>query len=458
MAKTETNGGIKYTYHDHEAKWKCLVKSYIYKFPMTSSAKIVDKNKKAIELVVGTTYTSSYKTTIKGQQDLAWYYIPKLKGWIPWKLKDKQIVRRSGPIIYCELEKKTADPPKKEDDEVNDEPAPSIYDLHQKNIGEFNSYMKSQIMTKADGRKWSTQFDRLQFANPYHAIPNTREYLFFTKPDLHIFRPGTNTLNLELGNDAFWLEMMAKYKNVVMNLQSSAGKGDTNSMPFMPLLSNAVVSSIDLPGVTGETMDTPQTIYGTSLQYRMGSLKSDESFDFSLEFSDSPSLEIYHLFKMYDSYATLKALGVVSPPMYKDAINSMNRYTVDRILHDQIGIYKIITSDDMETILYYAYYCGCFPKTTARDTFKDMETGIQRYSIDWHAQFVEDMNPLILVDFTELCKKHINEKSDTQVPLWHDKKGHIDGNWLSCPYIYLATDSNSSTGYSYKLRWFKKKK
>jgi len=300
----------------------------------------------------------------------------------------------------------------------------------------------------------------MQFANLHRAIGTTREYLFFVKPDLHIYTPGTKKLNKELGNDAFWIELNDKYSKIICQLQKSAGNPDTSEItrtPFMPILTNTVVSSLDLPSINAETTDTPQTIYGTTIQYRQSSMRSDENFDFSLEFYDTPNLEVYHLFKAWDEYEKLKTLGVVSPPMYNSSKkDAMNRYIVDKILHDQIGIYKFIVGDDMETIIYYAYFCGCFPKSVPRDTFKEIESGLIRYSVDWHAQFVEDMNPLILADFNELARTYVNPKTDRMISLWDFENNRINGEWAASPYI-VTYNSPTTAKRIYKLKWFNKK-
>jgi hypothetical protein len=327
----------------------------------------------------------------------------------------------------------------------------NINSIFNPNDEEYKNFLRSKMLIKEDGSLLNTKFNRMQFVNPYHTISSTREFLFFTKPDLHIRIPGTTTLNKELGNDPYWVELNTYYKRVVHQLQMGA---DNDSNPFIPLLTNQSASSLDLPTVSLETNDTPQTIYGTSIQYPQGSFKSDESFDFSLEFYDDPWLDVYQFFKAWNEYENLKTLGRVSPPMYSSNSYAISSYTINKILHDQIGIFKFIVDDDMETIIHYSYLCGCFPKSVPRDTFKEIEPGLIRYSIDWHAQFVEDSNPSILVDFDQLCNKYKRVDFNNLVSIWDMNGRHVNGNWAACPYIVWTSDTSRPTNRKYLLKWY----
>lgn len=449
MPNTVNWNGRTYTKHEHVAMWGVLKDSYVYFKPYIDSNKVYSG--KLIK--TGSLYKSKSKTTING---LAWYYFSDLGGWVPWKMGSSQIIKRSGNVIFCEEEKG------KEENVIESfsqkKEVPKINNIMSTDSTEYKDFLRANMIIKDDANLWTSKFNRVQFPNPYNAVGTTREYLFFTKPDLHIFKPGTTVLNPELSNDPFWIEMQTRYQRVIRQLQLSA---DNTTMPFMQLLSNAVASSLDLPSSNGETTETGQTVYGTTIQYRQGSFKSDENYDFSLEFTDNASLEVYHLFKMYNEYENLKALGVVTPPSYGKSISgkSLNRYTVDRILHDQIGIFKIIVEEDMETILHYSYLWGCFSKSVPRDTFREVEPGLIKYSIDWHAQFVDDMQPEILIDFNALCSQYLDPSKSSESYLWNNsyKGGMINGRWPSCPYITISPDNTRPTGYRYKLKWFDRK-
>lgn len=343
----------------------------------------------------------------------------------------------------------------------------------------YKHMKRSNFMIYDDHRIWDRKFNRMQYANPYITVNNTREYLFFTKPDLHIVNVQTKGLRKELRYSSFWREEFARYRRIISDLQVSARrtsntyngntKGKENYIAhdrhvFIPLLTNAVNSTLDLPSVSAETTDTPQTINGTAIQYRKSSTKSDEGYDFSLDFIDAPWLDVYHFFKMWDEYETLKSIGYIGPPQFSkdkgDTDESTGYYRINKILHDQIAIYKfVVDGDDMETILFYAKLIGCFPKSVPRDAWSSFKgEGYISYSVDWHAQFVEDMNPNILFEFNELCysyfKRVPDEKKFKYIPPYSENYHEANGGFRKHPYIVEADAVNAPNSVRYLLRWY----
>ena len=84
-----------------------------------------------------------------------------------------------------------------------------------------------------------------------------------------------------------------------------------------------------------------------------------------------------------------------------------------------MGIYKFIVAEDMETIIYYAYFWGVFPTSTPREVFGDplFSDGLT-FTVNFKAAFMEDMNPVILKQFNQLMQ-----------PLL-DANGINKNNWL----------------------------
>lgn len=382
------------------------------------------------------------------------------------------------------LTKKKGEKPIPTDLEVTDHDDKDQFD----NISEkaFKHALRARTIIYEDRDKWDYKYNRMQWANPYYAIGPTREYLFFTKPDLHIMGKSTDDAFIDTDKlnptirDTFWVEMKEKYRGIIADLQYSSKRLDVNDKTsvedirhdrseFIRILTNAVSGTLDLPDVSSDTVDTPANIYGTTLQYKKSGAKSDEGFDFSLEFTDNQQLEVYHLFKMWSEYSNLKDIGMVTPPGPKN----LNPYRINHILHDQIGIFKFIVDEDMETIIYYAYLTGCFPKSVPRGSFANINPGLINYSIDWHAQFVEDMNPLILLHFNMLVRKQLNmyrfsngkyltpltdetlrKRGKKYRPIYNNERQEINGGWRDIPIIHKITDKSLPTGSRYLLKWY----
>ena len=282
-------------------------------------------------------------------------------------------------------------------------------------------YHSSNIYTETETDLFHNRY-RYGVLNAYQTLTNSREFLFFTKPDLNIIPSSDNNtpvvnisgssidyntyLNGVLQNYPYWIELCQRYPGVIECLESSLhlnGRID----PFNHLLANMVQSNIDVPGLSAEMTETPTNMYGVGYNYRGSSEASDDGFDFSLEFKDTKYLPVYNFFKAYEEYETLKHHGVIAPHI---------QYIFDKVLHDQYSIYKFVVGDDGETIIYYAKYYGVKSKSLPRDVFNanTYDNGLS-YSVDFNAAFVEDMNPLILSDFNYLAYNY-----------WKSKKNFID--------------------------------
>lgn len=288
---------------------------------------------------------------------------------------------------------------------------------------------------------------RFGLFNPYGAISTTREFLFFTKPDLHIVKRDDdtgdiqNTLNSGLHDVPFWTELYANRKNTIAMLQSSYRYPND---PFNHFLQNQVISNLDVPALSAETIDTPTNMYGVGYSYRGSSEASDDNPEFSLEFRDSRWLDTYYFFKAYEEYETLKHHGVIRP---------WRKYIQEKIIHDQFSIYKFLVDEDMETIVYYGKMYGVMPKSLPRDVFSNptFDNGLS-YSIDFKAAFYEDMKPDIIADFNSLSKEYY-ASLPYNISVYNKVMDRTDNRAAKAAYIDKVKSNNSPTGFVYKLRW-----
>ena len=338
------------------------------------------------------------------------------------------------------------------------------------NLSDMNEMLWANGIYNRQDIQWYTRFKRFGMGvlDPFNAPSGSKEYLFFTKPDLHLVEPGTDTLNPELSNQPYFHELLERYPDVIGQLQlhsSIGGKG-----PFMAVLTNSVKSTLELPEITSTVIETPQTIYGTGYNYRGWGYSSDEKLEFSLEFEDTKYLEIYNLIKAYEEYERLKHLGLVTPPNIDGAEEvtgknglkfSYNYYVRNKVLHDQFSIYKFIVEDDGETIMYYAKLWGVFFKNVPRDTFSELKVdGGITYAVNFEAAFVDDMNPTILSDFNQLVLPY--RYTTKELPVYDVNKRMIDGSWADMPMVFKVPVKNNGNwlgpgkmSHTYKLKWRK---
>lgn len=287
---------------------------------------------------------------------------------------------------------------------------------------------------------------RFGILNPYESLTACKEYLFFTKPDLNIYpRDNTNgtpskELNSYLQSKPYWRELVDKNPEVIKLLQLSLNPGDK----FNHLLENMVQSNLDIPGVTAEMIETPNNMYGVGYTYRGSSEASDDSFDFSLEFKDTKYLPVYHFFKAYEDYETMKHHGQLEP---------WRQYIMDKILYDQYSIYKFIVDEDGETIIYYAKFFGVKSKSLPRDVFSNtnFDNGLS-YSIDFNAAFFDDMKPYILTNFNEISRSFY-ESRKYQVDIHNHVLDRPDNRAAKAAFVVSEASTLAPGGKVYKLKW-----
>lgn len=277
------------------------------------------------------------------------------------------------------------------------------------------------------------------------------EYLFFTKPDLNIFS-GSNYdsgLNSTLASIPFFVETNTRNGDALRQLQYSVKDSTGVNNPFMYLLTNGVTSKLDLPGISAESRESTANIMGTSIQYRGHSYKSDNSYDFSLSFNDTAYLEIYTLVKAYDEYMRLLKTGEIEPKY---------TYILNRIISEQFSIYKFLIGEDGETILYYAKLTGCYFTDVPRSDLSDPGNDGFKFSVSFHAQFVEDSNPMIINEFNRVSPGR--DKTD-YADTYNFKNNVVDNSWVRWPKIVAVRKESDKqvkrrgTTYDYRLKWIK---
>jgi hypothetical protein len=329
-----------------------------------------------------------------------------------------------------------------------------------KNIGK--SLAANKIFSKNDIELYN-MYSRYGYIPLYTNEQVCREYLFFTKPDLNIFGDGKSSLvrydaelNKSLADIPFFTEANIRNGNALRQLQYSVmDNHPTKSAqnPFMYLLSNTVSSKLDLPSISAETRESTANIMGTSLQYRGHSYKSDNGYDFSLSFTDTAYLDVYTLVKAYDEYIRLLKTG-------ENDLRPMRRYIISRIVSEQFSIYKFLIGEDGETILFYAKLTGCYFTDVPRSDMSDPGNDGFKYSVSFHAQFVEDSNPIILSEFNRISPSRLSN-TYADVNTYDIDNAVVDNTWVRWPKIVAVESSTDlrvkrrGTNKDYRMKWFK---
>jgi hypothetical protein len=275
------------------------------------------------------------------------------------------------------------------------------------------------------------KFARYERLDPHNWLGSTREYIFFTTPDLQLFK--NNTLNEYVAKNSLMVEAYKRYTEVLKSLSYSAcGK------PFVNLLSNYKRSNVDIPDInTSSDYETSKNILGSSIFYRGTSYEADENHEFSVEFEDTRYLEVYMWFRLFDEYERMKHYGLI------DFVD--DSYLDNKIIHDQMAMYKFIVGDDGESIIHYSKYYGVYPKNVPRGTFSDLPAdGNIKFTINFKSSFVEDMDPNIIHDFNEVARKI--PAGDPKLGGYIDRFGGWSGEFMQRPYILIPNSAVNIAG------------
>ena len=133
-------------------------------------------------------------------------------------------------------------------------------------------------------------------------------------------------------------------------------------------------------------------------------------------------------------------------------------FAEQKIVHDKMTLFKFIVGEDGETILHWAQWWGVLPTSVPRDAFSDMsQDGHLKFTVNFKADFVEDMNPITLKHFNALAKTISCSKRS--IPLWDSENQIVSGENVKKPYIenYTAQSNGKQTFKNtmkqYKLKW-----
>lgn len=322
------------------------------------------------------------------------------------------------------------------------------------NLYHSNNLRMSRSEIYTEDRMFNQTF-RFGMYNPFGQISTAREFVFFTKPDLHIFKTDDKTMQVyrDQLNDGlgsyFWSELTTTKKRIVESLQASYTANDVKARdPFNHLLQNTLVSNLEVPSLNAPSIETSTNTYGVSLTYRGSSEDSDDGPEFSLEFKDDRYLNVYTFFRAYEEYETLKKHGIIKPQL---------QYIYNKILHDQFCIYKFIVDEDMETIIYWGKYYGVYPTSLPRDAFNNdnFQDGLS-FSINFKAAFYEDMRPEILFDFNKVSKEMFDSCTH-RIDIYNDSLMRFDGRAAKSAMVYIVQGdrraNQNPNQYYYKLVW-----
>jgi hypothetical protein len=183
-----------------------------------------------------------------------------------------------------------------------------------------------------------------------------------------------------------------------------------NSLPivrsnFIPLLSNACISTSGGKDIMLEHYDTKGNFTGDKLRYAGGIDDTLTVGEITCEFEDmyhSPLLIIFYLWIMYMHYVS----KAICDPEWA--------YIVHRIIDYTCSVYIFMLGTDNQTIIRWVRYSGCFPINipfTSIQHTRDINTdALRTISINMAYNFMCPMDPVVLSEFNMLSGPSLYER------------------------------------------------
>lgn len=323
------------------------------------------------------------------------------------------------------------------------------------------------------------RFFRMGYMDVENAATGSKEYLFFTKPNLYLFKPGVtfsrtapgkvslDDLHPSIRKNSPLLCSMYNEAPYLFFLLTQRYIGHFNSCgTFIPLLTNTVSTNLDLPSSDAEYSELNKTQLGAVKYIRHNSYMSNNTFDFTLEFADNKFLEVYKLARIYDEYMNLKSSGLID--ILNDPTDSgkgldelMLQDMLDNIDTDSFSIYRIIVSDNGEDILHWSKLWGVTFSNVPRDAISNIgDDGKISIPLSFKAEHVEDLHPLIITDFNRAGGMHL-ESTRIKTPkskIFDKESMQVNTAPTGTPFIVTrADDGNYFGGINNKPLYYKLK-
>ena len=340
----------------------------------------------------------------------------------------------------------------------------------------------NKLYTSNDINKRFDKFFRIGYLDKVNVISGSKEYIFFTRPNLYLF--DSRKINSKIpkaGNvDIRYLHpsiqknspKLCALFNESPHLFYQLSRQHYSGNNFIPFLTNTVSSNLDLPTIEAVYSEMGKTTNGAMRSVRHSSYQSNNEFTFSLEFTDNKYLEVYKLATIYDEYMNIKASGLLD--IFYDSQNPTNPLEGEgydyQMMSDLLNnidsslftIYRIIVSDDGETILNLAKLWGVSISGVPRDSITNLGNDSKiTIPLEFKAEHVEDNNPLIITDFNAVSAYYtIGGPHKPYAKLYDTHLGMVSGELVGSPFIevnhktgnaYVGSKSNDSAVY--KLRW-----
>lgn len=282
------------------------------------------------------------------------------------------------------------------------------------------------------------KFNRFLTAFPDTELSKTFAHVFFTRPDLNLYKDNGAGLLDRVDNDPYFYYLNRNSPELLKSLTSNF----SNKHSFNPYLSNRA-GSFELKDEYIDTNEYGETFTGWKIKYGKHNNKSKTADSFSITYTDDSNCNVLKIHKAWVDYISKVYRGEFSP-------NSRN--VRSRTIDYASSVYYFLCGPDGETLLFWTKYTGVFPTTIPANGLawsKGNVTKLPEYSINYEYSWKEDMVPTTLAEFNINSAK---QSSYQYAKIFEPEIASTGKTFVNAPFIETVIDKVTGK-YEYKLKF-----
>lgn len=272
-----------------------------------------------------------------------------------------------------------------------------------------------------------TKFNRFRMEFPDLYLRNSMSVIFFTRPDLNLFKSGSSILT-QIKNEPRDYYIIVQNRDIGRLLTENGGEYDEyQHHNFNPLLSN-MAQSLEIQDDSVDTVDMGETFTGYKMQYAKHNIKSITAGQLSIKFKETFNLAVTNMHQLWVDYQS---------NVYKGVFRPKDKHIWAKELDYACNIYYFLLDQDGETIRFWSKYYGCFPVNVPKSSFS-FDSGSQvsfpELSVTYNYIYKSDLSPRTLVEFNH--DGGDNNLSYEYLPTYAGQyKDHSGSTWAGIPYV-----------------------
>lgn len=289
-------------------------------------------------------------------------------------------------------------------------------------------------------------FNRFRIQYPDVYLKNAVGVVFFTRPDLNILDDvPTSTTKPKWGIKGQVKRDIRDYYILLQNpvlagclTQRGGNASQFKNHNFNILLSN-LAQGIEVVDDSVDLLEYGETYTGYKMHYSKSNTKSTAAGTLNIKFKETYDLAVTNLHQLWVDYQSNVYKGIFKPKL---------AHIWAKELDYACNIYYFLLDSDMETILFWTKYYGCFPANVPKSTFSyDFGSNVQfpDVSVTYNYIYKSDLSPQALVEFNQ--DGGAGKIPFQYAPTFVKSKYNYDVgcySWAGVPYVATYRDTENA--------------